>query len=69
MTIPAEIAKGLTEAQRRALTGARHEHIPSFTAARCRAWLQDKGLVESPMYSTRLTPLGLAVRKHLESKS
>lgn len=71
-----KIAKGLTEAQRRAMKENDYMHarvgehaIPSFTPARCRFALQVKGLVEPSMYAIRLTPLGLAVRRHLEGQS
>lgn len=62
-----KIVASLSEAQRDAMftNGWRAHHIPSLTHARCRAALQAKMLVEEPMYSTRLTPLGLAVRNHL----
>lgn len=70
------IAAELTEAQRYAMRnqawraiGSGEEHIPFATHSRCRAALQERGLVEAPMYSTRLTPLGLEVRKIIEAQS
>ena len=61
----AEIAKGLTKAQREALTGHNSWRIRTTTSAPCRCALQRKGLVVDRMYAESFTPLGLAVRKHL----
>lgn len=65
----AEVAAKLTEAQREAfLSSTSPNHIAMSTRARCRAAMQDKGLVERPMYSERLTPLGEAVRQYLQEQ-
>lgn len=76
MTTPAEIAAGLSEAQRRAVMAlpasgsVRHSHDRHYIAAL--PHLNRKGLAE-PYWSAfpsdrpwALTPLGLAVRNHLE---
>lgn len=76
---PAAIAKGLTKAQREALLDARKnfaENCLVLAPHRCRNTLIDAGLVSSAFARSisggkskmkRLTPLGLAVRAHLEN--
>ena len=67
----AEIAKGLTKAQREAIYHESHgpfaTSIYSLTSAACRCALQRKGLVVDRMYATALTPLGLDVRNYLSN--
>lgn len=61
-----EIARGLTEAQRRMVLG---EYNPNLTGGRLsKVWhnLRKRGLA-GPRY-TGLTPLGLEVRDHLLAK-
>jgi hypothetical protein len=61
---PAAVAKGLTKAQRRLITG---DFVSPFSArsyGQLRAALVRKGLFE-PVIG--VTPLGLAVRAHLEN--
>lgn len=69
MTDPdiAAIAKGLTKAQREALSagGPFATSIPSLTGSSCRCALQRRGLVVDRMYATALTPRGLQVRAYL----
>jgi hypothetical protein len=66
----AAIADGLSKAQREAICHPSHgpfsTSIYSLTSASTRAALQRKGVVVDRMYATALTPLGLAVKRHLE---
>lgn len=64
MSEPADIAKGLSEAQREFLLSLPQYAVDSYPPAR---WLVHKGLAEKPAGHHRYsaTPLGLAVRRHL----
>jgi len=69
----AAIAAKLTKAQREQMLDEVVRWEGGFDLrwighAGVRCVLQKKGLVETPMYSQRLTPLGLAVRNHLISQ-
>lgn len=61
---PAAIAKGLTKAQRKALLGKRSLSSGAGVWP-LRNALSEKGLVRGPW--AYWTPLGLAVRAHLEN--
>ncbi len=69
MTRAQQIAKGLTRAQRWAIEKGDGFMIAQSTGPACRCALQRNGLVIDRQYSERLTPLGLEVRKLLESKA
>ena len=67
-----EMARGLSEAAKWAMSRGPIGYIARSTGAACRASLQRKGLVLDRMYAESLTPLGLevqaALRRHLMEK-
>jgi len=69
----AKIARGLTEAQKRAINPPAHgpfaTSICSLTSVNTQCALRRKGLVVDRMYATALTEIGLAVRAHLQGEA
>lgn len=62
----AALAASLSEAQRWALLNGSLGTISPATRPATRCWFQRNGIVYDRQYSESLTPLGIAVRAHLQ---